>query len=275
MKKTVFATLTFLSLGVQASIVSGPEFTDEGKAVNTQGLEWLSLSATNGMSSKEMMENLERDSGWTDNFGNNWGYDDWRIATRFEVEELLYSLWGGTALGISTDNYDGTKWFNDNLNLTGSNTVNSQIGWFRYGIGECGLSEAETYADATKGCEGNAFISFDVIERDNVGHIVNSNGTLSRGITYRANSGLAGSFTRNGGINYNKQYDVRINNSSYNIEDGTGSNAESFVLVRGQDANYGGWGEPSALVSNASFGGTALFSVSLFGMLLLRRRGSN
>tara|TARA_B100000508_G_scaffold140731_1_gene143113 strand:+ start:2460 stop:3287 length:828 start_codon:yes stop_codon:yes gene_type:complete len=272
MKKTLTLALSLLSLGAQANIVSGPSFTDTGKAVNTQDLEWLSLFATNGISSREMMANLQNSDGWIDNFGNSWAHDDWRIATRYEVEELLFSLWGGSSLGLSTDNYDGAKWFNDNLGLTGSNRINSQIGWFHYGIGECGFSEAEAYGDATKGCEGNAFVSFDVIERDSVGDIVNNDGSLSRGITYRANSGLAGSFTRNGGVNYNQQYDVRVNNSSFNIDDGVSRGAESFVLVRGQDANYGGWGEPGAIASNVNSASTALLSLSLFGMLLMRRR---
>ena len=147
MKKTLTLALSLLSLGAQANIVSGPSFTDTGKAVNTQDLEWLSLFATNGISSREMMANLQNSDGWIDNFGNSWAHDDWRIATRYEVEELLFSLWGGSSLGLSTDNYDGAKWFNDNLGLTGSNRINSQIGWFHYGIGECGFSEAEAYGE--------------------------------------------------------------------------------------------------------------------------------
>ena len=98
MKKTLILALSLLSLGAQANIVSGPSFTDAGKAVNTQDLEWLSLFATNGISSREMMANLQNSDGWIDNFGNSWAHDDWRIATRYEVEELLFSLWGGSSL---------------------------------------------------------------------------------------------------------------------------------------------------------------------------------
>lgn len=111
--KRVFSAVIFLSLVVSmsayAGLISGNHTTDGGKSVNLQGLEWMPLTHTAGLSRSQVGSS----NGFTDRYGNEWKSGDWRYATRSETEILLGSLWGGVYSGFSSDNYDGAKWFFD------------------------------------------------------------------------------------------------------------------------------------------------------------------
>jgi hypothetical protein len=273
MKLTLLATLLLSAMGANANVVSGTALTDGGKAVNLQSMDWLSLAATRNISAVTMLANLEDENGWVDSLGNSWGYGEWRLATRHEAEELLYSVWGGTVVdGVSKDNYDGASWFSDNFGMTASNSPQSALAWFNYGIGECGDVDAVAYSEAERGCQGKVFVDFVGQSRDSLGNVVNPDGSTSRQITYKANSGPAAAFYSSGGVNFNQSYDVRINNSTFGLNDNVARNAESFLLVRGQEENYGGWGEPGAAASNVSMLGGGIMSMGMLGFSLAMRR---
>lgn len=149
--RAVFAVLTFLMLGTvpaQAAIVTGPHTTNAGKQVNLQGLEWLSLDMTRGIS-RDAVE-----SGY-----GGLTSDGWRYATRNETANLLRSLWGGTYSGGSSDNGDGAVWFFTYLGQGPLEFQQSVIGNFFYGAsGECN-------PDPSLSCFGFYGVAFS-----NVGH---------------------------------------------------------------------------------------------------------
>lgn len=96
-------------LNAHAGIISGDQLTAGGKQVALQGLEWLSLDHTAGLSRADI------EDGFTDRFGTVWNAGDWRYATRTETTMLLNSLWGGVWTGQlggwQSSNYDGASWF--------------------------------------------------------------------------------------------------------------------------------------------------------------------
>jgi len=102
-------SILFVTNTASASIISGDHFTDEGKSVDLQGLEWMTLDHTAGFSRNDI------ENGFTDRYGTSWAADDWRFATRTEVEILINSLWDGVYSGGSSGNADGSKWFIDNF----------------------------------------------------------------------------------------------------------------------------------------------------------------
>jgi hypothetical protein len=128
--RAVFAVLTFLMLGTvpaQAAIVTGPHTTNAGKQVNLQGLAWLSLDMTRGIS-RDAVE-----SGY-----GGLTSDGWRYATRNETANLLQSLWGGTTQGFTVDNGDGAVWFFTYLGQGPLEFLGAVIRNFFYGdAGEC------------------------------------------------------------------------------------------------------------------------------------------
>jgi len=105
------ALILMVSGQVGAAIISGTYFTEDNKKVDLQGLEWLSLDHTAGLSRTY----IESDEGWTDQFGNSYSANEWRYATRVETETLLNSLWDQKYSGFSLSNYDGSSWFRENF----------------------------------------------------------------------------------------------------------------------------------------------------------------
>lgn len=100
-------------------------------------LEWLELTATVGKS-RVQVEGLISSGGALEN---------WRYATRSEVEILYDSLWGGVAEGYSNDNYLGARYFFDvfgNHNFFGDN-----------GYDENGASSWSTIFGSTLECGGD------------------------------------------------------------------------------------------------------------------------
>ncbi len=102
---TLAATALLFSSVSSAIIISGSHTTSNGKSVDLQGLEWLSLDHT------QNMKRADVEGGFTDTFGATFSASDWRYATRVETEKLLGSLWGGTYDTWSPDNGDGGDWF--------------------------------------------------------------------------------------------------------------------------------------------------------------------
>ena len=110
-----------------AGFVSGTHTTAEGKVVDLQGLEWMSLEHTVGISRDDI------EDGFTDRYGTTWNAGEWSYATREQTETLLTSLWGGQYSGQSTSNYDGAEWFISNFggigfdNGYGSNRIDGTL----------------------------------------------------------------------------------------------------------------------------------------------------
>lgn len=205
MKKTFIITaLWMVSLAANAGIVSGTHTTAGGKSVDLQGLEWLTLDHTNGIS----RDLIEDDNGWTDNYGNTYSGSEWRYATLEETGILLGSLWGGTADGYSADNYDGASWFRDNFGMpafddmggTNSDELATEEDWagFFYGSTlEC--VGAEDYS-----CFGYVAL-FENYRVDIQGRVITGSNpyTSEVGTTYEGNTGQAGYFTDVEGLDTN------------------------------------------------------------------------
>lgn len=251
-KLAILCCLPFLA---DADVVIGPQFTESGIRVETQGLEWLSLDATNNRSLASMISGLE--SGWTDNQGNQWEAGDWRFATRHETETLLTSLWGG-ALGLSssvswaTQNADGAKWFKDNLKMTAydnaagtvtnSDLIRMDFGNFFFGIGECGTSINKGYGQA---CFGSIHYAENILS-DKTSYLTDADRNRTA-VTYTADSGHAGSFFDTRGIkvteNYSRESGYEFNEMR-RLDSTSGDVQTGMLLVRGESANFGLWGEP-------------------------------
>jgi hypothetical protein len=147
----IFFLFVFCSGKVQASLISSSATLANGNQVALQGLEWMPLTYTAGLS-RIVVENT---NGFTDRFGNSWSSDEWRYATRLETETLINSLWGGTYDGWSVDNADGASWFLNNFGAIGYDTgygdsrinntysdpaswVNKDLAYFLFGdVGDC------------------------------------------------------------------------------------------------------------------------------------------
>ncbi|MER2491115.1 PEP-CTERM sorting domain-containing protein [Catenovulum sediminis] len=97
------------SFTANAGLISGDHTTAGGKTVALQGLEWMSLDHTAGLSRDDI------EDGFTDNYGTTWAAGEWEYATREQTETLLGSLWGGVYSGWSSDNHDGASWFITNF----------------------------------------------------------------------------------------------------------------------------------------------------------------
>ena len=136
MKKIISLLIVLVNSCISHSIAStviDTQYTNDGKLVELNGLEWLSLDQTAGLSRLTVQDNLN----------NNIYGSGWRYATRTEVENLLDSLWGGTTEGWSIDNYDGAKWFGSTFNWLGSATdsegnTTSESHFFFGNITDCG-----------------------------------------------------------------------------------------------------------------------------------------
>lgn len=125
------SVLITLSIGVANSTIIGPQATNAGVTANLSGLEWLELTATEGMTRTTV----------EDNFNSGGQFDGWRFASRQETENLLDSIWGGSNEGSHASNYDGARWFFDSFGvgtLVSSNDGYDSTGYsywnFSFGI---------------------------------------------------------------------------------------------------------------------------------------------
>lgn len=79
-KLILVITFLFVSSFSNATLISGQRILSNGKSVALQGLGWLPLTYTSGMSRTDI------EDGFTDHFGNTWDSSYWRYATRAETE---------------------------------------------------------------------------------------------------------------------------------------------------------------------------------------------
>lgn len=244
MKKHLVAALLLtagLSMSAHAGLISGPQTFADGKIVNLQGLEWMPLTYTWGLSRNQ----VEAVGGFTDRFGGVWNASDWRYASRAETEALLGSLWGGRYEGFSTDNYDGAAAF---FALFDPRQYNSY--WARSNFafgkdGDCDLSPTMT-------CSGSiwAIRAFDGSggARDKL----NEWEYLELPFT-AANIGM---FADDAGAAMGRTDDNRVVSKA-------SSGEWSHLLVRRVDSPVTTVNAPSAL---------SLFALGLCGLLLRRRK---
>ena len=220
MKKAIKAIpvlmLVYLStiFSSNASVISGDLYTDDGKLVELQGLEWLSLEHTSGMSVEDIA------NGFTDSYGNTWQSGHWRHASRIETEILLASLWGGVYEGVSSDNGDGADFFIDNFGgltyeerygqrLSNSDLTNWDFSGFFFGeVGECLVAMTYCYGQIS------AF--------DNAAFDINATNVLTslNEIAYTANSGKGGIFNEYYGADFglfNANQYLSADHSDFNI----------------------------------------------------------
>ena len=157
-------TLVLLS-NAGASVIFGPQQTAGGKTVDLGGLEWLSLTETEGQSRDAV--DMELGTGGT--------FYGWRIATRGETETLLDSLWGGSSEGYSPDNFDGARWFIDSFGLgtrfdaigNGGYREDGLAFWdFSFGLdGECAVLDSVS-------CQGHVEVFDATFHNSNPGYSV-------------------------------------------------------------------------------------------------------
>lgn len=147
MFKKIFlvSSLLITSMTAHAGFISGTHTTSGGKTVNLQGLEWMPLAYTLGLSRNQ----VEDASGFTDRFNGKWKNGDWRYATRAETSLLLMSLHGGD---------DASQSFFDELNADGAKWFTKQFGttyhsdWWDYTYFNYGEREQCSYTYEHKGC---------------------------------------------------------------------------------------------------------------------------
>lgn len=216
-KCTQFAlTLAFSMLAsiANAGIISGThsfqattDFGPQEQTVNLQGLDWLSLDRTFGLSRIDIDGNT-----WEDNSGTTWQANEWRFATREETNALVNSLWGGSLNGWGHNNYQGVSWFEENFGLLAgthrnSNFVDFQRAWFNYGSSnECSTDNQRTcrgYIALAKDYTGNFFqtnvktgaqaVGYDTDFHQGLGFISEFNSGLEVGLSRSVASGVVNS----------------------------------------------------------------------------------
>lgn len=128
-----------------AGFISGTHILSNGKSVELQNLEWMPLTATQGIS------RLDIEDGFIDRMGSLWSASDWRYATRNETEKLLGSLWGGSNQ-LDESNFAGADWF-----LTHFGIFHNYSASFFFGAdGDCDFQ-------STMSCIGEVSISYNEI----------------------------------------------------------------------------------------------------------------
>ncbi len=199
----------------ESSIISGKYTLSNGKTVNLQGLEWLPLYYTAGISRDDI------ENGFTDRFENKWQHNEWRYATREETEKLIGSLWDNQYDGWSTGNAIGAWWFLDNFGGLsydsgyGSSRVNGEDSGLWYsGFDQSFFYFGETYdcsSDSEMTCVGhiaaNRNYGFDLYA-----HHVDSGFRLN---SYAKNSGFAGYIDSNKGLNTGKENKNNFHEKSF------------------------------------------------------------
>lgn len=261
MKKIILTSLFFLAFSshpTQAEFIYGNYTTEGGKTVNLQGLEWMPLTYTQGLSRAA----IEASSGFTDRFGNSWQSGVWRYASHEETAALLKSLWGGKYTTLSRNNGDGANWF---LNTFGGLSFDSGYGPHRidgWGVGdgfthyehslffygnndECsGVNYSMTCFGYVKGAYNYAY--------DTTGFDIKSK---VEELAYKANSGLIGQFSGDA-IDTKAVYPVWFYRNA-------GLGDAGSLLVR----NKGSTSSPIPTPTSIS-----LFLIGFCGLSLLRRK---
>jgi hypothetical protein len=204
MRSLFYSLITLFPFIVHASLIDITNTDTEylsGKNADLQGLQWLSLDLTEGVTRTSI------ESGFGGYFSDNWRY-----ASREETETLLGSLWGGTASGWANNNFDGANWFINTFGLSTS-WPNSNEVFTNFLFGEtfeCSAWSGYTCAGSVKTYNNSGVQKY--------GEDVNGSSILS----YSAYSGAAGYLHEKAGLNvgYSNQNEVKF---TYINGTGTGS----------------------------------------------------
>ena len=142
----VLAALLVASAPASAVVISVAGGTNtalgNGSHADLQGLEWLSLDVTSGVSRQDIENGA----------GNTLLADGWSAATRAQPETLVGSLWDGQYAGWSPGNRAGAAWF---LDTFGTLLLNTGVGYDQFRESNFAFGrEGDCTVDPTWGCGG-------------------------------------------------------------------------------------------------------------------------
>jgi|TARA_R110002060_G_scaffold77607_2_gene89285 hypothetical protein len=235
--------LSFLfSFTANAGLISGNQLTFNGRSPELQGLEWLSLDYTKGLSRNEI------ENGFTDNYNNTWDSNEWRYATRHETETLISSLWGGNFNGWSEDNADGAKWFLEHFGLLSPNHNNGQGDFPNSGLSIFLFGDNdECFSGTDISCIGDIQYTDSFLGEYVTWEIIKDQGTIT-GQEYRNNTTFVptslGRFDELYGLNAN------INDVNFIHPKSSSLLSQGSLLVRNSAVNVT---EPSTLLLFLTF----------------------
>lgn len=262
--KTLLSAVLFCCLGVsmpaQAGFISGNHLLANGKTVALQGLEWMPLTYTAGLSRRDV------EDGFTDRFNGVWSASDWRYATRAETETLLGSLWDETYDGWSKTNHVGASWFLSAFgglmfdSNYGSSRIDGQYSnnadWLRIdGTLMYFGNNGECHANANNTCYGAIYAADNYFFSDLTALNVKTN---THGVSYVMGSGSVGWF--------NDYYGGKHGIVTHNYAIQKSNTAADFgsLLVRTMRNN-----EPVAVSAPTAI---SLLGLGLCGLAMRRRR---
>jgi hypothetical protein len=245
-------------MSAHAGFIAGNPLFANGKTVSLQGLEWMPLTYTAGLSRSDI------EDGFTDRFNGVWSANDWRYATRAETETLFGSLWDQTYDGWSKTNHAGASWFLSTFGglMFDSSYGNSRIDgqysnnadWLRIdGSLMFFGSNGECHANTINSCYGSIYAAdnyfFSDLSEFNVKTRINE-------VSYLMGSGSLGWFNESYGGNHG----IVTNNVA--IRKNTTSPDFGSLLVR-TPPNAATVSAPAAI---------SLLALGLCGLALRRRR---
>jgi hypothetical protein len=247
-----------ISTSAHAGFISGNQTLSNGNSVALQGLEWMPLTYTAGLSRTDI------EDGFTDRFGTTWGAGEWTYATRAQAETLLGSLWDKTIVGWSYGNAAGAKWFLDSFGGLAFDTGygNSRVDGKSPSPRYTAYDHASFYFGADKECTFASFHScfgrveyWDNNTEDSPGYNVV---TRIASDTYIKNTGAAGYFDEYNGL--------RAGYDNYNNAQAFSASSQYIgsMLVRQTPQTT-----PAPVSAPTSL---SVLALGLLGLLSLRRR---
>ncbi|MCP5352934.1 MAG: hypothetical protein H6926_07085 [Chromatiales bacterium] len=239
MLRSILMLLAALSVthAAQAAVISGTQYTDGGKPVALQGLEWLSFDES------LRIKRFDIENG----IGNTLFADGWRYATRTETETLINSLWGGVWNGNSNDNFDGADWFLNTFGVgwgpaTSADNINVTLSYFYFGeLGDCGGGSNQSCIGRVARADHS---TVDIVGIDAL--------TGLPGTSYYANTGAWGQFSDT----YGGDFGLYATNQT--VDYSAGFTQGGSLLVRGGVASVPAPG----LLATLAIGGVALLAMT-------------
>ncbi len=263
MKKLLASSLVFaacISMNAHGGYISGTHTLSNGNTVALQGLEWMPLTYTAGLSRTDI------ENGFTDRFGTTWAAGEWTYATRAQTETLLKSLWDQSYYGWSNGNASGAHWFLEKFGgiafdlgygvsriektWSSSTLTNFDYSFFFYG------DTASCYPATNISCYGHV-AKFD---NDTQAKSELNATTLINELSYVGNSGAGGWFYGSYGLDQNS---ISPHWESTELV----HPAAASLLVR-QQVNQ----QPSQVSAPTSL---SVLALGLLGLMSLRRRPKN
>ena len=157
MKKLILTLLfSFFAIPAHSAIISGLQFLDDGRAVDLQGLEWLTLDETMGLIKFYPSSDGIPDYNILDDFPG------WRYAASWEVQSLFASLRGGATSSTDQRWLMGALWFQQVFGVTDSG-AGCLASLFYFGADE---EIAAALGDRAPSIFGDAFGGFVDIQYD-------------------------------------------------------------------------------------------------------------